>query len=289
MEPKEIVVISGKGGTGKTSITGGLAKLFQPIVLADCDVDAADLHLILEPRIIEKHDFFSGREPVWDKEKCSLCGICEKMCRFEAIEIGESDVMIDLSSCEGCGVCWNFCPEGAMSPKERLCGEWMVSSTKYGPMVHAKLGIAAENSGKLVTTVRQKAKDIAIENQIDKILIDGPPGLSCPVIASLTNAHFVVIVTEPTISGKHDLARVLQLTKHFNIPSGIIVNKWDVNEEIARDIIELAEKEKVSKLGLISYDENVTKAQVMGKTILDIECKAKEELKDIFGNLIKLI
>ncbi len=289
MEPKEIVIISGKGGTGKTSITGAFASLFKNIVLADCDVDAADLHLILRPKVLEKYDFFSGHEPQWIKDKCVLCGTCEEMCRFDAIKIIEDEVIIELESCEGCGVCVYFCPEEAFSFIDRWCGTWMISETSYGPMVHAKLGIGAENSGKLVSFVREQAKKIAQEKNIDKILIDGPPGIGCPVIASITGTSYVVIVTEPTMSGIHDLERVLSLARHFNVDAGIIINKWDIHKEMADRIIKKAEQENVAILGKIPYDPVVTKAQIQEKTIMDIESKAKEQIIHAYNALIQKI
>jgi len=289
MEPKEIVIISGKGGTGKTSITGGFAYLFKNIVLADCDVDAADLHLILKPKVLEKHDFYSGHEPEWIRDKCSFCGTCEEMCRFDAIKIEDEEVKIDLASCEGCGVCVHFCPEDAFLFNDRWCGEWMISETSYGPMVHAKLGIAAENSGKLVSLVREKAKEIAKEKNINRILIDGPPGIGCPVIASITGTSYVVIVTEPTVSGIHDLERVLSLTRHFKIQAGIIINKWDIHKDIANKLEKKAKQENVPILGKIPYDPDITLAQLQEKTILDIDSKAKEEVINAFSELIQKI
>ena len=194
---KEIVVISGKGGTGKTTITGGLAALLEDKVIADCDVDAADLHLILAPKITERYDFTAGVTPVVDGKRCTACGTCAGLCRFDAIEVGDA-AEIDEFSCEGCGVCAWFCPEEAISLKEKLCGEWYVSETHYGPLVHAQIGIGEENSGKLVSLVKRKARQIAEDICADFVLVDGPPGVGCPVIASLSNADAVLIVTEPT-------------------------------------------------------------------------------------------
>lgn len=290
MEPKEVVIISGKGGTGKTSITGAFAALFKKLVLADCDVDAADLHLILKPEIIQKEDFYSGHEPKWIEEKCVFCGTCEEMCRFDAISIDGQNFNLDLNSCEGCGVCVHFCPEEAFLFEDRWCGHWMISKTKYGPMVHARLGIGAENSGKLVSFVRQKAREIAISQNIDKILIDGPPGIGCPVIASVTGTHFVVIITEPTVSGIHDMERVISLTKHFNIPAGVIVNKWDLNEDITQKIEEKCLDEGLTCLGRLPYDPVFTKAQINGTNIVDYtQSKVKNELVNIYNKLVKII
>ncbi len=290
MEPKEVVIISGKGGTGKTSITGALGALFKKLVLADCDVDAADLHLIVKPEVIKKEDFYSGHEPKWIEEKCVFCGTCEEMCRFDAISIDGTKLHLDLNSCEGCGVCVHFCPEEAFLFEDRWCGHWMVSKTKYGPMVHAKLGIGAENSGKLVSFVRQKAREIAISENIDKILIDGPPGIGCPVIAAVTGTHFVVIITEPTVSGIHDMERVVALTKHFNIPAGVIVNKWDLNEDITYKIEEKCKNEGLIFLGRLPYDPVFTKAQMNGSNIIEYsESQVKDTIIKIYDKLINVI
>ncbi len=280
MEPREIVIISGKGGTGKTSITGAFASLFKNIVLADCDVDAADLHLIMKPELLKKEDFYSGHEPEWIREKCVFCGTCEEMCRFDAISINGEELFLDLESCEGCGVCVHFCPEDAFLFKERWCGEIMVSNTRFGPMVHAKLGIGAENSGKLVSFVRQKAKEIALDKGFDKILIDGPPGIGCPVIASITGTNYVVIVVEPTVSGIHDMERVLSLAKHFNVPAGIIINKWNINEELCLKIEDMVDEKKASLLGRISYDPIFTTAQINETTIIDYYLETNQDSKD---------
>jgi len=212
---KQIVVISGKGGTGKTVITGAFASLAKNKVMADCDVDAADLHLLLQPKIKERHDFRSGLSALIDKKICQQCGKCIAACRFDAIT---SSFVIDPISCEGCGFCSHICPAGAIKMKENLAGEWFISETRFGPMVHAKLGIAEENSGKLVSLVRQQAKDLAEKGNYDWVIIDGAPGIGCPVIASLTGIDCAVVVTEPTLSGLHDALRVIEVTSHFNVP-----------------------------------------------------------------------
>ncbi|NWF52770.1 MAG: 4Fe-4S binding protein, partial [Nitrospirae bacterium] len=208
---KQIVVISGKGGTGKTILTASFASLAKNKVMADCDVDAADLHLLLQPEIKERHEFRSGVTATIDKELCQGCGECISVCRFNAIS---EDFTVDPISCEGCTICSYVCPAGAIKLEENISGEWFVSETKYGPFVHAKLGIAEENSGKLVSVVRQKAKEIAEKENLDYVIIDGPPGIGCPVIASLANVDLAMIVTEPTLSGIHDMERVAQVSKH---------------------------------------------------------------------------
>lgn len=265
---KEIVIISGKGGTGKTTITAALASLWKNKVIADCDVDAADLHLILHPDIVQKQDFFSGKEPVIDFDKCTQCGKCREVCVYDAIA---SDFTISRSDCEGCGVCFHFCPVHAIELKNRHCGEWVFSETRFGPMVHARLGIAEENSGKLVALIRKQAKATAENRNCDTILIDGSPGIGCPVISSITGASFVIVVTEPTVSGMHDLNRVLSLARHFQVPAGVIINKADLNPQMCRKIESAAEQQSALILGSIPYDDVVTRAMVEGKTVIEFE------------------
>jgi MinD superfamily P-loop ATPase len=231
----ELVVISGKGGTGKTSLTASFAALAHNAVLADCDVDAADLHLILSPEIRRREEFRSGNEAVIRQADCIHCGRCAALCRYDAIpetdENGVRHFEVDPGSCEGCGLCiWN-CPAKAIDFPSRLCGEWFRSDTRHGPMVHARLAPGGENSGKLVSLVREQAREVATEQNRDLVLVDGPPGTGCAVIAALTGAHSVLIVTEPTVSGAHDLSRVLELTRHFGIPTCVCVNKWDLNPD----------------------------------------------------------
>jgi MinD superfamily P-loop ATPase len=284
---KELIVISGKGGTGKTSIAASFAVLANNAVLADCDVDAADLHLILTPTLVETHDFYSRNEAVIVRDKCTGCGICAEVCRFEAIRRDENEgegaaYAVGRTGCEGCGVCVWCCPERAIDFPERLCGRWMVSDTRRGPMVHAKLNAAAENSGKLVSIVRREARRIAEETNRDTLIVDGPPGIGCPVIASVTGASQVLVVTEPTVSGKHDLERVVSLTKHFGIPTFICVNKWDINpgmtEEIERGAIEAG----VSIAGRIRYDGAVTAAQIRGLAAVETGAHSDADIREVW-------
>jgi len=266
---KELVVISGKGGTGKTSVTGSFAALAKNAVLADCDVDAADLHLLLDPDVRETHEFYSGHQAIIRQDDCTGCGECMKLCRFDSVFVDGPVFRIDPFACEGCGVCVEFCPAKAIDFPECLCGKWFFSQTRFGPMLHARLEIAAENSGKLVSTVRAQAKQFADAIQADWLIIDGPPGTGCPVIASITGTDAVLVVTEPTLSGEHDLLRVLQLTRHFEIPAFISVNKWDINPEMTARIEEAASKAGATILERIPYDASITKAQIQGKSIVE--------------------
>ena len=263
---KELVVISGKGGTGKTSLVAAFASLARDKILCDADVDAADLHLIMKPKIKESHDFQGGHTAVINSERCTECGLCRELCRWDAIGDGFE---VDPIACEGCGVCFYFCPENAVDFPENTCGEWYISETRLGPMVHARLGIAQENSGKLVTLVRQESKKFAEDKKLDLILTDGPPGVGCPVIASIGGATAVLIVAEPTVSGRHDMERVVQLASHFNVPAMVCVNKFDLNPEKAEAIEYYAREKKVSVLGRIPFDPVFTKSMVQGQTIFE--------------------
>jgi len=272
---KELVVISGKGGTGKTSIVASFAVLAENAVLADCDVDAADLHLVMAPTIRRRTEFRCGREAVIRQQDCVRCGACLAHCRFEAIRMagdaaGEATFSVDPVACEGCGVCVHACPVDAVDFPERLCGEWYVSDTRCGPMVHARLGIAADNSGKLVSTVRNDARRVAREQGRELILADGSPGIGCPVIASVTGASLVLAVVEPSLSGEHDLGRVLQLARHFGAPTAVCVNKWDLNPEISDRVERLARSLGAQAIARVGYDRAVTTAQIEGKAVVEL-------------------
>jgi len=327
---KELVVISGKGGTGKTSLAASFAVLADRPVIADCDVDAADLHLVLSPRVKERHEFRSGHEAVIRQDDCTGCGACLAHCRFGAVlapavqderrmegrtrmncsdcdycerscnlrthaiigemrqALGETQpaaYAIDPIACEGCGVCVRFCPERAIDFPERLSGEWMVSETRCGPMVHARLGVAAENSGKLVSLVRREARFIAESENHALIIVDGPPGIGCPVIASVTGATLVLAVTEPTLSGEHDLERVLSLTRHFNIPAAVCVNKWDLNVEMTGRIENKARKAGARIVGRIRYDPAVTQAQMRGRAVVETEAACVADIQHVWNEL----
>ena len=264
---QELVIISGKGGTGKTSLTAAFAALAQPVALADCDVDAADLHLMLRPRIRQREEFRSGATAVIDAERCVQCGACRAACRFDAIDAA---FVVDPLACEGCRVCLYACPVQAVTMAENVCGEWFVSDTDYGVMAHAALGVAAENSGKLVATVRQQAKRIAAEEGRDLILIDGSPGIGCPVISSIAGASLLCVVTEPTLSGLHDLRRVIDLTAHFNIPATVCVNKADINPEMTAQIAAYCAERALPVAGTLPYDPLITEAVIRQRPVTEL-------------------
>jgi MinD superfamily P-loop ATPase len=287
---KELVVISGKGGTGKTSVTASFAVLANRPVIVDCDVDAADLHLLLSPQIREQHEFISGHHAAIRQEDCNGCGVCQAYCRFDAVrKDGNSPdkniYCIDSTACEGCGVCVHFCPKQAIDFPQRSCGVWMISKTRCGPMVHARLGIAAENSGKLVTTLRREASSIAEKQDRSLILVDGPPGIGCPVIASMTGASMALIVTEPTLSGEHDLQRILSLARHFKLPAAICVNKWDINVEMTERIENKACEMGAQIAGRIRYDSSITRAQMQEQTVVETTAPCVQDIKNLWDHL----
>ncbi len=262
---QEIVVLSGKGGTGKTVIVGSLAALAKSKVLADCDVDAADLHLLLSPSEEVRNEFWSGQVTQIDQDRCNECGLCQELCRFGAIE----DFRVDAISCEGCGFCLHVCPVEAITTKENMAGHWFISNTEYGPLVHARLRIAQENSGKLVAVVRQQANRVAEEQSLDYIISDGPPGIGCPVISSLSGAGLALLVTEPTLSGMHDLDRVLGVCRHFGVPAAVCINKYDLNEENSREIERRCLDLGVDVAGRIPFDNAVTESLVQGVPVVE--------------------
>jgi MinD superfamily P-loop ATPase len=287
---RELVIISGKGGTGKTSLAASFAVLAGRSVIADCDVDASDLHLLLRPWVRERNEFMSGHQAVIRQDACTRCGLCLDYCRFIAVKKDEVDetYSIDPVSCEGCGVCVRFCPERAIDFPERLCGEWMISETRCGTMVHARLGVAAENSGKLVSLVRREARRIAEEQGLPLVIVDGPPGIGCPVIASVTGASLVLVVSEPTVSGEHDLERVLALTRHFEIPAAICVNKWDINPEMTDRIEEKASMAGAKIAGRIRYDNEFTKAQLLERTVIETSSPAAGDIREVWEHITRL-
>jgi MinD superfamily P-loop ATPase len=265
---KELVIISGKGGTGKTSLLAAFASLAENKVICDADVDAADLHLIMAPKVNEHHDFESGHTAIINQDKCTQCGLCRDLCKWNAIS---EDFVVDSIECEGCGVCYYFCPEEAIAFPLNTCGEWYLSETRFGPMAHARLGIAEENSGKLVTLIRQEGKKLAEEKDLSLLLTDGPPGIGCPVIASLGGATAVLIVSEPTVSGRHDMTRVAELAAFFKIPAMVCVNKFDLNPDMGQAIETFAKQRNVTVMGRIPFDPLFTRAMVQGKTIFEFD------------------
>ena len=281
---KEITVISGKGGTGKTSVAASFAALCKKGIFTDCDVDAANLSLIMRPVLQEKHEFKASCQARILQDRCSACGLCRELCRFQAIS---EDFQVDPLSCEGCGVCHRACPEEAVAFEEVISGHWFVSRTPYGPLVHARLGIAQENSGKLVTQVRTRAREMAQAEDKRWIIHDGPPGIGCPVIASLSGAAAALVVTEPTLSAVHDMERVLAVCRHFQVPSRVCINRWDLDEENTRRIQDYCETWDVPLAGLIPQDNSVTAAMLKGLPVVEYNNgPAARKIKAIWSRLI---
>lgn len=267
---RELVVLSGKGGTGKTSLVASFATMARPVVLADCDVDAADLHLVTAPDVRQRSAFVSGKEAIVDGSMCAGCGLCASACRFDAFELTqEGTYRIRSVRCEGCGLCVRICPEEAIRFEDRECGTWMISDTRFGPMVHARLYAAGENSGRLVTLVRKEARRIAQEEDLRLILTDGPPGIGCPVISSVTGASAVLLVTEPSVSGVHDLKRISSLARRFDVPIFVCVNKADVEVRLTESIRREAEEAGHVFAGTIPFDRQLVDAQLHAKSAME--------------------
>ena len=274
-----------------------LAALAENAVLADCDVDAADLHIVLEPTVLQREEFSGGSRARIKPELCTACGKCEELCRFDAICFDGPDngsagktYRVDPIACEGCGVCAWFCRENAIEFGPVVNGQWFVSDTRCGPMVHAELGVAEANSGKLVSLVRAEARKLAEVRKLDLVLIDGAPGIGCPVIASIGGADLVLVVTEPTLSGMHDLERVADLTRHFGVEAILCVNKWDLNEDIALRIEAQAIGWGLKLAGRVRYDHRVTEAQVMGLSVVEYAHDgAADDIRDIWSNVWGLL
>lgn len=281
---KKITILSGKGGTGKTTITAAFAVLAKKAVIADCDVDAPDLHMLLHPEILETREFRGSKIAVIDETKCVKCGVCREKCRFDAIT---QNFTVDPFSCEGCGVCTIVCPVNAVTLTEKISGYAYISKIKHGFMAHALLNPGESNSGKLVTLVRQNAKLLAEKERNNLIIIDGPPGIGCPVIASVTGVDAGLVVTEPTMSGIHDLERALRLLRHFNVRPFVCVNMYDINEENTNKISRFCEENSVEVVGNIPFNPVVTEAMVNGKTVIEYspECDVAKEIKAIWNRL----
>lgn len=286
---KEIVIISGKGGTGKTSLTASFAMLAgNEAVIADCDVDAADMHLLLHPEHVRNEAFYSGQVASIDPSKCIQCGECAVKCRFDAISVQDDMYVIDPVSCEGCGYCPRVCPANAITLEERKAGNWYISTTKASNFfVHASLAIGAENSGKLVAKVKNEANLLAQQQQVSYVIVDGSPGIGCPVQSSLSGASFVVLVTEPTVSGLHDLQRVYALVKKFKIKAGCIINKANLNESMHEKIISFLKAENIVHIVDIPFDRTFTDALIAGKTVVEMSSSPVAQQVRMAWELIK--
>ncbi|MFH2127658.1 MAG: ATP-binding protein [Pseudomonadota bacterium] len=285
----EILVISGKGGTGKTSVTGALAYLAQNKIICDLDVDAPDLHLLLQPQARQVHQFHSGNEAIINPELCTSCGLCWEKCRFEAIAPDGEAFRVDPLKCEGCKLCVALCPAEAIDFPQRHCGAWQVSDTRMGPMVHAQLFPGQENSGRLVALLRQRARELSQENGYELILSDGPPGIGCPVISSMSGTDLAVAVTEPTPSGRHDLERVVELCRHFKVPAGVIINKCDLNLDQSRAIADYCAREGLELLAELPFDPAMVRAMVRGQVITEYQQNGlAEDLAQAWEKILKM-
>lgn len=277
---KTLAVISGKGGTGKTSLLASFASLLaEKAVLVDADVDASNLSLITGAEILESYDFSSSKVAVKDPQECLNCGLCFELCRFSAVS---EDSCIDPVACEGCAFCANACPQNAIVMQEKISGHWFISRTNYGPLVHARLGIAEGNSGKLVTIIRAKGRELAEAAEKKYLLIDGPPGIGCPVIAALAGVDAALVVTEPTVSGIHDLDRILAVCRHFKVKTGICINRFDLGLEQSNQIEDYCHKEGLVMTGRIPFDRVFSEALVHG---LPVTAYSNGELKGIISRV----
>jgi len=286
---KEIAVVSGKGGTGKSSISAAFATLGSPIVLADCDVDAANLYLLFEPEQKEEIVYIGGNKAVVNYSLCTTCGICVSQCRFNAISVHDNKIVITETSCDGCFLCSRICPEGAISMEKCDKSRFYAGSFRSGQMVYGRLAPGEENSGKLVSMVREKAKSLAIENNLDTIIIDGPPGIGCPVISTLTGVSRVVIVTEPTMSGFHDMIRIIEMVQKFNVHPSIIINKYDLNLEMADEISGWCDQKGIVVAGRLPFSIDFVDAMVQQKSIIEynVNKKINDTIRLIYNNIIE--
>ncbi|MDD3983531.1 MAG: ATP-binding protein [Candidatus Omnitrophica bacterium] len=282
---RKIAVVSGKGGTGKTVVAASFAALPGSKVMVDCDVDAADLHLLLHPEIKERHEFRGGSTAVIDRGLCRQCGKCSAVCRFKAVKSGPR---VERFFCEGCGLCARLCPYGAIRMEETVSGEWFVSGTRRGSFVHARLGVAQGNSGRLVAQIRRAAERIAEEEKLEYVVIDGPPGIGCPVIASLSGVDCALVVTEPSLSGLHDARRVIETAAHFAIPVKLAVNKYDLNPEMSVEIEDFCRGKGIQFVGRIPFDPAVVEALSAGRNVIDSgNSPAGDEIRKIWELLIR--
>jgi MinD superfamily P-loop ATPase len=289
---KQLVVLSGKGGAGKTTVCAALAHLMQRnerLVLVDADVDAPNLGLILEPKVLEERPFSGGRRAVIETRRCTACGLCAEVCRFEAIMHSDDRYTVDTLGCEGCAACFYACPAEAIRMEECLSGHWFRSETRFGPLVHAQLRPGEENSGKLVSAVRQEALAVADETAADWIVVDGSPGIGCPVIAAVVGTDLALLVIEPTVSGVHDFGRVLGVTQHFRVPAAVCINKADLNPELTQEIVELAAEEGLPVLAQIPYDDVVIEAMRRARAVTELpDNGVAEALRALWEGLQRL-
>ena len=295
---KELVVVSGKGGTGKTSVVAALAVQARRLVVADCDVDASNLHLVLQPSVRQRHDFSGGKVARIVPDLCTGCGTCEEVCRYDAVTRqpagahGEEVAFaIQSLACEGCGVCAWLCPAGAIPFEPVVNGEWYVSDSRVGTLLHARLGAGAENSGKLVTLIRRRARALAGEELADLLLVDGPPGIGCPVIASLSGADVALIVAEPTAAGYSDFERIADLASHFGVPAALCINKCDLDGQVAERLVAAADERQISCLGHVRYDRIFGRAQRQQRAVVELDDGggAADDLRALWENLQPLL
>jgi len=294
---KQLVILSGKGGTGKTSVAAALAHLAAEgtqqisIVLADADVDAANLELVLAPRKLEQEEFWGGKVAVIDHAACGGCGECENICRFDAVHETDGVYDVDPIACEGCAACMYGCPNEAISMKDQIAGEWYRSASRYGPLFHAALYPAQENSGKLVTLIKQHAKLLALDEAYDLVIVDGPPGIGCPVISATSGADLALIVAEPSVAGVHDMRRILQTTEHFGVQSIVCINKADLYAQGATDIKTYCQEHGIDVIGSVPFDLNVTRAMAKGDpvTAYEPDGAASQALHEIWKGVLSAL
>ncbi len=287
---KEITILSGKGGTGKTSITAAIASIATEAVFCDNDVDAADLHLIFDPEIREEHIYLGNWIASIDESQCTICNICLEQCRFDAIHTNNNGFPeVNPSQCEGCRLCERLCPVQAISSERSDRNYWYVSGTRFGTLVHATMGPGEENSGKLVTEVRKKAKELAKEEEVSFLINDGPPGIGCSAISSLTGTDQVLMVIEPTVSGLHDAVRLLELIATFSIPVAAVINKHDINPSMTGKVEDFLKEKNIPLLGKIPFDERMVEAMVKGKSIIEFDNRLEisQIIRQAWEKLIK--